>query len=61
MKTFSAILCALSLMVPLTFAQGERGGITGAVTDPDGGGVVGVTVTVKSVEGGKLYTAMSDA
>src|SRR6185295_15143250 len=46
-------LCALVLIVPLitpsTFAQDFRGAITGTVTDPSGGVLPGVTVTVTNV------------
>jgi len=43
----------------LAFAQGNRGSITGTVTDPAGAVVAGVTVEGKSLDTGTLFTTVT--
>ncbi|HKC65537.1 MAG TPA: carboxypeptidase-like regulatory domain-containing protein, partial [Pyrinomonadaceae bacterium] len=58
-------LCALSAFLTLALfacaaiAQTETGQITGKVTDPTGAIVPGATVSVKSVDTGRVVTAVS--
>jgi hypothetical protein len=54
--TLLALLCGANR----TWAQDVTATITGTVTDPSGATVVGATVTVKSVERGVTYTAVSN-
>jgi hypothetical protein len=60
-------MCALSVAVCLfvcafaAFAQGERGAITGAVTDQDGAVVSGVQIQAVDVKTGTTYKTASSA
>jgi hypothetical protein len=59
--SFLAIVFALGLTAASAFAQSATGQINGKVTDPNGAVVVGATVTAKSVDTGRVTTAVSDA
>src|SRR5580693_246681 len=54
--TLLALLCGASA----AWAQDVTATITGTVTDPSGGAVVGANVTAKSVERGVTYTAVTN-
>ncbi|MGB7232070.1 MAG: carboxypeptidase-like regulatory domain-containing protein, partial [Candidatus Acidiferrum sp.] len=58
---FSAVLIFLSFGAHGVLAQDVTASIYGTITDPSGAAVVGATVTVKSVERGVTYTAVTDA
>src|ERR1700730_6705178 len=58
-------MCAVSVAVCLfvsafpAFAQGERGAITGAITDQDGAVVSGAPIQAKDTKTGTLYKTAS--
>src|SRR5690242_16058747 len=51
----------LSLLTTLTFAQSDRGTITGVVTDPGGAVIAGAAVEARNGETGAVYQAASTA
>ncbi len=58
MRFFSAFVCGL-LFAASAFAQGDRGTITGTVSDPAGAVVANAALQAKHVETGSLYEAAS--
>jgi len=57
---FSAALILISNGAPGVLAQDVTASITGTVTDSSGAAIVGANVTVKSVERGVTYTAVTN-
>src|SRR5215467_15154231 len=55
------ISLALWLLASNTFAQGDRGVVTGIVIDPDGNAVEGATVNAKNAATGAIASAVSSA
>jgi hypothetical protein len=53
-------ICALFVGANVTWGQEVTATITGTVTDPAGGAVVGATVTAKSVERGTVFKDVSN-
>src|ERR1700730_3644316 len=54
-----ALLFCLPLLTALPFAQSERGGIAGAVSDPAGVIVSKATVQAKNAKTGEVFKAVS--
>jgi hypothetical protein len=67
MSTTTVGKCALSVAVSLfvsafaAFGQGERGAITGTVTDQDGAAVSGAPIQAKNAKTGTIYKAASSS
>lgn len=55
------ILAALSLVLPVAFAQSEKGALSGIVTDASGAVVAGATVTATDVGTNASRTIQTDA
>ena len=55
------ISLALWLVASNTFAQGDRGVVTGVVIDPDGNAVEGAAVNAKNTATGAIVSAVSSA
>src|ERR1700684_2149680 len=53
-RCFSAIACLL-LFALAAFGQGNRGSITGTITDPQGGVAPNSAIDVKNVDTGELF------
>jgi hypothetical protein len=60
MRSFSITVVALAL-VPVAFAQADRGAITGTISDPAGAVVGNAAIEAKNVETGQLYPAASSS
>src|SRR5690242_12274036 len=58
MRLLRAFVC-LSFVLGSVFAQGDRGTITGTVTDPAGAVVAGAPIEARSVETGVPYQAVT--
>jgi hypothetical protein len=56
---FTIIIACLCVLVCATFAQSDRGTITGTVSDPDGAVVAGAPVEAKQLETGAVYQTAS--
>jgi hypothetical protein len=64
MRISARTLCwfaALSLLVSVAFAQGDRGTITGTVSDPAGAVVASAQIEAKNVDSGAVYSATTTA
>src|SRR3954468_7340301 len=53
-------LFVLAGPVPLAFAQEVSAGLTGRVTDPSGGNIVGATISARDLERGTSWPATSN-
>jgi hypothetical protein len=58
MRSFRLALCC-ALVLSSTFAQSDRGNITGTITDPAGAVVAGAMVEAKKADTGTVYQAAS--
>jgi hypothetical protein len=58
MRALSVVVC-LFVSVMAAFGQGERGAITGAVTDQNGAAVSGAPIQAKNMKTGTIYKAAS--
>ncbi len=58
--TACAVLCLL-LLIPATFAQSDRGTITGTISDPTGAMIPGAPIEAKNIETGAVYKTESSA
>ncbi len=55
MKALKLLLCLLAVSLA-TFAQNDRGTITGTITDPAGAVIAGAPVEAKNLETGSVYS-----
>jgi len=49
------ILAGVLLMATITFAQSDRGAISGTIADPTGAVVAGAGIDVRNVDNGATY------
>ncbi len=60
-RTFTFVVCLLSLGTSLLLAQFESGTVLGSIRDPSGAGVPSASVTLEDVRTGVTYNAKTDA